>query len=77
MADDVEKFLSEQRAIEEKRKALIEDLLKKKDAAIREFDDQLARLGHSPDGSTPRRSHKAKRPAVKASDIKAKEKEPR
>lgn len=73
--DDVEKFLAEQRAIEEKRKALIDDLLKKKAAAISDFDDQLAKLGYSADGTKPKRTHHAKRPAVKPSAIKAKDKD--
>lgn len=71
MADDVEKFLSEQRAMEEKRKALVDQLLKDREAAIKEFNDKLAKIGYTEDGSAARRSHKAKRPAVKPADVAA------
>ena len=69
--DDVDKFLTEEKSMEERRQALIDDLLKKKAAAIKEFDDKLAKLGHSPDGRT-RRSHHKKDKAAPAADAKAK-----
>jgi hypothetical protein len=59
--DDVEKLLAEEKAIADRRKALIEDLLKQKAAAMKEFDDKLAKLGHQEDGSGKRgRSHHKK-----------------
>jgi len=59
MPDDVEKFLSESQQLESRRQELIKDLLKQKEAAIKAFDDKLARLGHH-DGSSARRSHHKK-----------------
>lgn len=78
-ADDVEKFLSEQKAIEDRRKALIEQLLKEKAEAIKSFDEKLAKLGHEPDSARSKRDHhgktKTKQPAVQPSAVKPKEKE--
>lgn len=67
-ADDVEKLLAEEKAIAERRKALIDELLKQKAAAVKEFDDKLARLGHVDNGAgKPKRSHHKKAaPAEKA-----------
>ncbi len=74
---DVEKFLTEQRAIEDRRKKLIDDVLQKKAAALKEFDDkkaaaakefddQLDKLGYQPDGVKRRRSHRKKQDAPEA-----------
>ena len=61
MADDpVDKFLSEQKAVEDKRQELIKDLLRQKDAAIKTFDDKLAKLGFEPDAAPKHRSHHPK-----------------
>ncbi|MCC7499404.1 MAG: hypothetical protein IT160_17620 [Bryobacterales bacterium] len=67
-ADDVEKLLAEQKAIEDRRKQLIEELMKQRSAAIKEFDDKLAKLGYNGDGAgKPKRSHHKKPvPAEKA-----------
>jgi hypothetical protein len=54
--DDVEKFLSEQKAIEARRQELIKDLLRQKEAAIKDFDEKLAKLGHD-ENHRPKRSH--------------------
>jgi hypothetical protein len=43
--DDVEKFLSEQKSMEDRKQALIGDLLRQKDVAIKAFDEKLAKLG--------------------------------
>jgi hypothetical protein len=66
--DDVEKLLAEEKAIADRHKALIEDLLKAKAAAVKEFDDKLAKLGYTGDGPRKRgRSHHRKTaPAEKA-----------
>lgn len=54
--DDVEKFLTEQKTLESHRQELIKDLLHQKEAAIKSFDEKLAKLGY--DGAKrPRRSH--------------------
>jgi hypothetical protein len=55
--DDVEKFLSEQKAIEGKRHELIKEMLRQKEAAIKAFDEKLAKLGHHESARTSRRSH--------------------
>jgi predicted metal-dependent hydrolase len=56
--DDVEKFLAEQKAIEAKRHELIKEILREKEAAVKAFDEKLARLGHHGDGSSKRSHHK-------------------
>lgn len=56
--DDVEKFLSEQKAIEGKRQELIKDLLRQKEAAIKEFDEKLAKLGYERNHGSKRNHHK-------------------
>jgi hypothetical protein len=54
--DAVDKFLSEKKAFEDRRQALIKDLLQQKEAANKDFDEKLAKLGY--DGAHPRkRSH--------------------
>jgi hypothetical protein len=53
---DVEKFLAEQKTLEAHRHDLIKELLRQKEAAIKAFDEKLAKLGY--DGANPpRRSH--------------------
>ena len=58
--DDVEKFLTEQKSLEDRKQALIAELLKQKEAAIRDFDEKLAKLGHqaSSTGKSRRSHHK-------------------
>lgn len=54
--DNVEKFLAEQKTLEAHRHDLIKELLRQKEAAIKVFDDKLAKLGY--DGEyAPKRSH--------------------
>jgi len=53
--DDVDKFLTEQKAVESKRHELIKDVLRQKEAAIKAFDEKLAKLGYDPDHA--KRSH--------------------
>ena len=64
--NDVDKFLAEQKSIEDRRKQLIEALLKKRDAQNKEIDDQLEKLGYHGDHAKARRSHhrKAAAPSV-------------
>lgn len=75
MTDDVEKVLSEIRAAEGKKKALIDDLLKqqavqlkelddKKAAVVKEFAEKLAKLGHRENADGPKRSHKKRKAAA-------------
>jgi len=72
--DDVEKILSDQKALEDRRQSLINDLLQQREAAIKAFDEKLAKLGHNPNGSgKPRKSHH-RQPAKPATDAAAKPK---
>jgi hypothetical protein len=70
--DDVEKFLNEQKTLEDRKQALIADLLKQREAAIAAFDEKLAKLGYQASGnSTRRRNHHRKtEPAVKPKEAK-------
>jgi hypothetical protein len=64
-ADAIEKFLLEQKAVEDRKQALIEDLLRQRAEAIKAFDDKLAQLGHkSPAGKRNKSHHKAPAPDV-------------
>ena len=54
----VDKLLAEQKAFEDRKKELIAELLRQKEACIRDFDEKLAKLGF--DGVA-----KAKRAATK------------
>jgi hypothetical protein len=54
--DPVDKFLAEEKARETQRHDLIKEVLRQKEAAIKAFDDKLAKLGY--DGEhAPKRSH--------------------
>ena len=71
---NVEKFLAEQKALEDRKQALIADILKQREAAMASFDEQLARLGYEPDGVKSRRSHHGKKTAAAAKQAKPPEK---
>jgi hypothetical protein len=59
--NDVEKFLTEQKSLEDRKQALIADLLKQKEAAMKDFDEKLAKLGyHANSSARTRRSHHKK-----------------
>jgi hypothetical protein len=45
-SDDVEKFLSEQKAFEDRKQALIDDVLRQRAEAINVFDERLAKVGY-------------------------------
>ena len=73
-ADAIEKFLLEQKAVEDRKQALIADLLKQKEAAMKDFDEKLAKLGYQANSSgKSRRSHHTKKSAP-AADAAAKPK---
>lgn len=55
--DAVEKFLLEQKAIDDRKQALIDDLLQQRADAIKAFDEKLAKLGHSSLASKRKRNH--------------------
>jgi hypothetical protein len=66
MADQlntVAEFEADQAALEDRRQALIRDIMKQRESALAAFDAQLARLGHQQDGR--RRSHHCKQDAAK------------
>lgn len=60
--DDVDKLLSDVKAVEERRQALIAELLRQKEAAIKAFDEKLAKLDYvlPQHAAKPRRSHHKK-----------------
>jgi hypothetical protein len=64
MPDDVEKFLNDAQQLDSRRQELIKDILRQKEAAIKAFDEKLARLGYR-DGAGTRSHHK------RAADAKA------
>lgn len=67
--DDVQKFLNEQKSLEDRKQALIADLLKQKEAAMKEFDDKLAKLGYEANSSgRTKRSHHRKAAAPSAKE---------
>jgi hypothetical protein len=50
-SDDVEKVLSDQKAIEDRKQGVINDLLRQKADAIKAFDEKLVKLGWKPEGA--------------------------
>jgi hypothetical protein len=54
----VDQFLADKNVLEERRQALIRDVLKQREAAIQRFDAELERLGHTPE--TRKRTHHRK-----------------
>jgi hypothetical protein len=62
--DPVDKFLAEEKARETQRHDLIKEVLKQKEAAIKAFDDKLAKLGYDGSEAAKRSHHKDdKKPA--------------
>lgn len=57
-SDDVERLLSEEKSLEDRKRALIEDLLKQRDAAMAAFDEKLAKLGYHGNSGRKRSHHK-------------------
>src|SRR4029077_13060553 len=58
--DDVEKPFSEEKALDDRKQALIQDLLKQREAAIAGFDERLAKLGYHANSGKGKRSHHRK-----------------
>jgi hypothetical protein len=73
-ADDVDKLLAEAKALEDRKQALIADLLKQREIAIQDFDSRLAKLGYQPNSGRPKRNHhkKAAPPAAASAKDKTK-----
>jgi hypothetical protein len=72
-ADEVERILHDEKALEDRKQAAIADLLKQREAAIASFDEKLAKLGHHVT-SDKRRSHHRKHASAAAASTKAVEK---
>jgi hypothetical protein len=62
--DTVEQLIAEQQAIEARRQELIEELLRQKEAALKDFDEKLAQLRQGKNAA-PKRSHRPKKSAAK------------
>ncbi len=56
--DEVETFLTQQKTLESQRQDLIKELLHQKEAAIKVFDEKLAKLGYRGNSSSKRSHHK-------------------
>ena len=56
--DPVDKFLAEQKTLEAHRHELIKEVLRQKEAAIKVFDDKLAKLGYDGEHASKRSHHK-------------------
>jgi hypothetical protein len=56
-SDPIEKFLLEEKAVEDRKQALIEDVLRQRAEAIKAFDEKLAKLGHNAAAARRKRSH--------------------
>lgn len=63
-SDDVEKVLAELKAVEDRKQKLIDDLLKQREAVLREFDAKLAKLGYHAHNSAGRKRNHHKKPAA-------------
>ena len=55
---DVDKIIAEEKALEDRKHALIADLLKQKEAAIKDFDEKLAKLGYQANNKSKRSHHR-------------------
>lgn len=58
--DDIEKILHDEKTLEDRKQALIADLLKQREAAIAAFDEKLEKLGYRVNSGKPKRSHHKK-----------------
>lgn len=71
--EDVEKLLAEEKSLQERKQAAIDDLLKQREAAIASFDEKLAKLGyHANSGKRGRSHHKKAGTAASSADAGAK-----
>lgn len=72
-SDAVEKFLADRKAFEDRKQALIDDLLRQKAEAMKAFDEKLAKLGYPAKDGTgkPRKSHHKQASASPSAKAKA------
>lgn len=62
-SDDVEKFLSDLKSIEARKQGIVDDLLRQREAAIKAFDEKLAKLGWiGPDSAGKKKKSHHKQP---------------
>jgi hypothetical protein len=75
LSDDVEKFLSDLKSIEARKQGIIDGLLRQREAAIKAFDEKLAKLGwHGPDSSGKKKKSHHKEPAQSSAGAPAQSK---
>jgi hypothetical protein len=72
--DDVERLLSDEKALGDRKQALIDDLLKQREAAIAAFDAKLEKLGYRGNSGKTKRSHHRKSTASGGTATPPKEK---
>jgi hypothetical protein len=72
-SDDVEKVLADLKTVEDRKQAVIADLLRQREAAIKAFDEKLAKLGYQANSGKGKRNHR-KEAAAPAADPAAKAK---
>ena len=66
-ADDVEKVLADLKSIEDRKQGLIAGSLRQREAAIKDFDEKLAKLGyHGNSGKRKRNHHRQAEPSTGA-----------
>jgi len=64
-SDDVEKYLADQKVFEDRKQGLIDDLLRQREAAMKAFDEKLAKLGwQGPDGTGKKKKSHHRQPAT-------------
>ena len=56
-ADDVEKVLADLKSIEDRKQGLIADLLRQREATIKDCDEKLAKLGYRGNSGKRKRNH--------------------
>jgi hypothetical protein len=72
-SDELDKLLSDEKTLAQRKQSLIQDLLRQRAESIKAFDEKLAKLGYQPDGTKGKRSHHHKTAAA-AETQKPKEK---
>jgi hypothetical protein len=58
--DQIEQVLSDEKSLEGRKQALIDELLKQRAAAIADFDAKLEKLGYKANSAKAKRSHHKK-----------------
>lgn len=68
--DDVEKILHDEKSLEDRKQAVIAELLKQREAAIEDFDAKLAKLGYHGNSGKTKRSHHKRGTTAQAGPVK-------